>query len=203
MGEILDRLTKLSGLQKLLGALGIYLVVGLILYLPFIKATQNAISDAQVAQEDLKQEKRDYQKTAQNKETWRKQVETLNKKLAKAVKELPDSQQIPELVRRISTIGKKIGLEFLLFKPLDEIKQEFYAEVPVQLKVEGSYHDVATFFDRVGKFSRIVNVRDIHMHTPVERSGRMVLTIEGTAVTYRFLTPEEQEEARGGRRRRR
>ncbi len=102
----------------------------------------------------------------------------------------------------ISTIGKKIGLEFLLFQPLPEAKQAFYAEVPVKLKVEGSYHDVATFFDRVGKFSRIVNVRDIRMHTPIERSGRMVLTIEGTAVTYRFLSKEEQEEARGGRRRR-
>jgi len=202
MGDFIDRLSKLTGLQKLLAALAVYVVVGLLLYLPLIKATQDAIAEEQARQEELKEDKRDYQKTAQNKETWRKQVETLNKKLAKAIKELPDARQIPDLVRRISTIGKKIGLEFLLFKPLPEAKQEFYAEVPVQLKVEGSYHDVATFFDRVGKFSRIVNVRDIHMHTPVERSGRMVLTIEGTAVTYRFLSEEEQQATDGRRRRR-
>jgi type IV pilus assembly protein PilO len=202
MGDLLDRPSKLTGLQRPLGALGIYAVVGLLLYVPLIKATQDRVTSEQTRQEELKEEKRDYQKTAQDKETWRKQVETLNKKLAQAYTELPDARQIPDLVRRISTIGKKIGLEFLLFRPLPESKQEFYAEVPVQLKIEGSYHDVATFFDRLGKFPRIVNVRDIHMHTPVERSGRMILTIEGTAVTYRFLSEEEQQAARGRGRRR-
>jgi type IV pilus assembly protein PilO len=202
MGDILDNLSKLSGLHKVLGALGIYLLVAALLYFPLIKATQDRVVEGETLQQDLKEEKRDFQKTAQDKETWRKQVETLNKKLAKAYTELPDARQIPDLIRRISTIGKKIGLEFLLFRPLPETKQEFYAEVPIQMKVEGSYHDVATFFDRLGKFPRIVNVRDIRMHTPVERSGRMILTIEGTAVTYRFLSDEEKEAAQGQRRRR-
>jgi type IV pilus assembly protein PilO len=201
MGDFLDNLSKLSGLQKLLAALAVYAVVAALLYVPLVRATQERVLEEQSRQQDLKEEKRDFQKTAQNKEMWREQVETLNKKLAKAYTELPDARQIPDLVRRISTIGKKIGLEFLLFRPLPESKQEFYAEVPIQLKVEGSYHDVATFFDRLGKFPRIVNVRDIRMHTPVERSGRMVLTIEGTAVTYRFLTDDEKAAA-GSRRRR-
>jgi len=202
MGDFLDNLSKLSGLHKVLGALGIYLLVAALLYFPLVKATQDRVVEEETRQQDLKEEKRDFQKTAQDKETWRKKVETLNKKLAKAYTELPDTRQIPDLIRRISTIGKKIGLEFLLFRPLPETKQEFYAEVPIQMKVEGSYHDVATFFDRLGKFPRIVNVRDIRMHTPVERSGRMILTIEGTAVTYRFLSDEEKEAAQGQRRRR-
>jgi len=202
MGELLDKLSKLNGLQKLGSAIAIYVVVGLLLYVPLIRATQDRVTEEESRQQDLKDEKRDFQKTAQDKETWRKQVETLNKKLAKAYTELPDARKIPDIVRRISTIGKKIGLEFLLFRPLPESKQAFYAEVPIQLKVEGSYHDVATFFDRLGKFDRIVNVRDIRMHTPIERSGRMLLTIEGTAVTYRFLSEEEQEAAKGQRRRR-
>ncbi len=202
MGDLLDKLSKLSGLQKLGGALAVYAVVGLILYFPLVKATQDQIAEEQSRHQDLLDEKRDFEKTAQDKDQWKAQVDTLNQKLARAVKELPDARQIPDLVRRISTIGKKIGLEFLLFQPLPEVKRAFYAEVPVKLKVEGSYHEVATFFDRVGKFSRIVNVRDIHMHTPIERSGRMVLTIEGTAVTYRFLSKEEQAEAAGSRRRR-
>lgn len=202
MGDLLDKLSKLSSLQKLGGALAVYAVVGMILYFPLVKATQDQIAEEQSRHQDLLDEKRDFEKTAQDKDQWKAQVDTLNQKLARAVKELPDARQIPDLVRRISTIGKKIGLEFLLFQPLPEVKQAFYAEVPVKLKVEGSYHEVATFFDRVGKFSRIVNVRDIHMHTPIERSGRMVLTIEGTAVTYRFLSKEEQAEAAGSRRRR-
>ncbi|MEE2829304.1 MAG: type 4a pilus biogenesis protein PilO [Myxococcota bacterium] len=201
MDDLFERLSKMTGLQKLLGALAIYAVVGALLYFPLVRATQNKIAEAEASQADLTIEKEAFQKTARDREKWQKAVDQLNKKLAKAVKELPNDREIPELVRRISTIGKKIGLEFLLFQPLPESKQEFYADVPIKLKVEGSYHDVATFFDRIGKLPRIVNIRNISMHTPIERSGRMILTIEGTAVTYRFLS-EEEKAAQGGRRRR-
>ena len=125
-----------------------------------------------------------------------------SEELAKAIKELPNSREIPELVRRISSIGKKIGLQFLLFKPMPEVVRDFYAEVPVKLKVEGSFHEVATFFDRIGKLNRIVNVKNITISDPEERSGKVMLTIEGTAVTYRFLTEEEKSGTSGRRRRR-
>ena len=111
---------------------------------------------------------------------------------ARAIKELPNEREIPELLRRISSIGKKIGLEFLLFQPLPEVPREFYADVPVKLKIEGSFHEVATFFDRIGKLNRIVNIRDISMSSPFERSGKIILTTDGTAVTYRFLSDSER-----------
>ena len=201
MGELFERLGKLTGLQKLLGALLVYAVVGAILYFPLIRKTQQEITLAETTKQEKEVEKQGYQKTALDKESWQKQVDTLNKKLAKAVKELPNDREIPELISRIDTIGRKMGLEFLLFQPVDETKREFYADVPIKLKVEGTYHDVALFFDKVGKLPRIVNIRDITMHTPVERSGRMVLTIEGTAVTYRFLSEDEKGDEGGGRRR--
>ena len=201
MGDLFERLGKLTGLQKLLGALLVYAVVGAILYFPLIRKTQQEITLAETTKQEKEVEKQGYQKTALDKESWQKQVDTLNKKLAKAVKELPNDREIPELISRIDTIGRKMGLEFLLFQPVDETKREFYADVPIKLKVEGTYHDVALFFDKVGKLPRIVNIRDITMHTPVERSGRMVLTIEGTAVTYRFLSEDEKGDEGGGRRR--
>ena len=65
-----------------------------------------------------------------------------------------------------------------MFQPMPEIIRDFYAEVPFKLKVTGSFHEVATFFDRVGKLYRIVNIRNISMSDPTERSGKIVLTIE-------------------------
>jgi type IV pilus assembly protein PilO len=201
MGDLLERIGKLTGAQKLAGALGIYLVIGLGLYFGAIKPTGDKIDSALREQDTLTEQRDENRDIAENRDRWERRVERLNEELAKAVKELPNDREIPELVRRISSIGKKIGLEFLLFQPLPEARRDFYADVPVKLKVEGSYHEVATFFDRIGKLNRIVNIRNIAMHDPVERSGKIVLTIEGTAVTYRFLTEAETSGTgrRGGR----
>jgi hypothetical protein len=92
----------------------------------------------------------------------------------------------------VSRIGKTGGLELRLFRPLPEVKREFYAEVPIGLEALGSYHEVATFLNRMGLLDRIVDVRDIAMHTPAEMDGEQVLTLECTLVTYRLLTEAEE-----------
>ncbi len=200
MGDLLERIGKLTGAQKLAGALGIYALIAAALYFGAIKPTSEKIDSALREQETLTEQRDENRDIAENRDRWERRVERLNEELAKAVKELPNDREIPELVRRISSIGKKIGLEFLLFQPLPEVPRDFYADVPVKLKVEGSYHEVATFFDRIGKLNRIVNIRNISMHDPGERSGKIILTIDGTAVTYRFLDPDETGGGSGGRR---
>lgn len=200
MGDLLERIGKLTGAQKLAGAVGIYVVIATALYFGAIKPTSEKIDSALREQETLSEQRDENRDIAENRDRWERRVERLNEELAKAIKELPNDREIPELVRRISSIGKKIGLEFALFQPLPEVKRDFYADVPVKLKLEGSYHEVATFFDRIGKLNRIVNIRNISMHDPAERSGKIILTIEGTAVTYRFLNPDETGGGGEGRR---
>lgn len=191
MGDFLEQLSKYSTSQKVAGALVIYALVGAVLWFMFISPTQDKILAAQRQNNELSSERNKHREKAENREQFEQEVELLNEQLAKAKKDLPNEREIPELLRRISSIGKKIGLEFLLFQPLPEVPREFYADVPVKLKIEGSFHEVATFFDRIGKLNRIVNVRDISMSSPFERSGKIVLTTDGTAVTYRFLNDEE------------
>ena len=203
MGDLLERIGKLTAAQKLAAALGIYALIGLAIFFFLIKPTSENIVSARDQQEELTVQRDENRDIAENRDRWERRVERLNEELAKAVKELPNEAEIPDLVRRISSIGKKIGLEFLLFQPLPEVKRDFYADVPVKLKVEGSYHEVATFFDRIGKLNRIVNIRNIALHDPEERSGKILLTIDGTAVTYRFLTESEVSGGGGGRGRRR
>jgi len=198
MGDLLERIGKLTGAQKLASALGVYALVVLALHFMLLKPTAEQIEAARTEQENLTEQRDENRDIAENRDRWERRVERLNEELAKAVKELPNEREISELLRRVSSIGKKIGLEFLLFQPAPEMRRDFYADVPVKLTVEGSYHEVATFFDRVGKLNRIVNIRNISMHDPIERSGKIVLTIDGTAVTYRFLTEAEQSSG-GGR----
>lgn len=196
MNELMEKISKLTPSQKLAAAIGVYAALAAIFWFALIQPKRTAIEDATSQQRKLKDEHAQTREQAENRDEWEKRVDKLVEQLARAKKELPDEREIPDLLRRVSSIGKKIGLEFLLFQPLPEMPHEFYADVPVKLRVEGSYHEVAVFFDRIGKLNRIVNVRDITMSDAEERNGRMVLRVDGTAVTYRFLSDSETQKAK-------
>jgi type IV pilus assembly protein PilO len=101
-----------------------------------------------------------------------------------ALKLLPNTKEIPALLKSITQLGTDSQLEFRLFSPQRERARDFYMEIPVSIEVSGTYHDVAVFFDRVGRMERIINILNVSM-TPVgERST--VLTTTCDAVTYRF-----------------
>jgi type IV pilus assembly protein PilO len=193
MAELLDRISKLTLAQKAGVAAGIYVLLLLALFFGLISPVRQSISDGRAQNVKLKAERDDLREDAENREAFEREVDRLNDALVKALKQLPNDREIPDLLRRISSIGKKIGLEFILFQPLPEVPRDYFADVPVKVRMEGSYHEVAVFFDRIGKLTRIVNVRDISMGSPQERSGRIVLTTDGTVVTYRFLSADEEK----------
>jgi type IV pilus assembly protein PilO len=106
---------------------------------------------------------------------------------------LPDKEEIPSLLAGISQSGQDAGLEFLLFQPNPEVRKDFYAELPLALNVQGSYHNMGTFLDKVSNLSRIVNISNIEMN-PASKETRE-LTMSATAVTYKFLEAEEQQKS--------
>lgn len=108
----------------------------------------------------------------------------------KAMKALPEKEEIPSLLTSISRSGQDVGLEFLLFEPKSEVRKEFYAEIPVAMQVIGGYHDLAIFFDKVARLSRIVNIKNISMGR-VKDSQELNTTC--TAVTYKFVEPAPQQ----------
>ncbi|MEE8397362.1 MAG: type 4a pilus biogenesis protein PilO [Desulfobacterales bacterium] len=123
-------------------------------------------------------------RTAMQLNSWRGKMAQAETRLGEVAKALPEKQEIPSLLTSISRSGQDAGLEFLLFQPRPEIPRDFYAEIPLALRVAGNYHAVAIFFDKVSKLSRIVNIRDIVMRSS-DRSEK--LETECTAVTYKFI----------------
>ncbi len=101
-----------------------------------------------------------------------------------ALKLLPNTKEIPSLLKSITQLGTDSQLEFLLFSPQRERQQDFFMEIPVSIEVKGSYHNVAVFFDKVGQMERIVNILNVSM-TPVKERAT-ILTARFDAVTYRF-----------------
>jgi type IV pilus assembly protein PilO len=110
-----------------------------------------------------------------------------------ALKLLPNTKEIPTLLKSITQLGADSQLEFLLFSPQRERPQDFFMEIPVSIEVSGSYHNVAIFFDKVGQMERIVNILNVSMAPQKERST--TLTTRCDAVTYRFKgeTDEKQQ----------
>jgi len=170
-----------------------YVLVGLMYVFTIYYPSMSELGSLKSNKENLKRQKAQVEARVANKETFDQELERLTKELSIALSELPSDREIPGLLKGISQLGKKVGLEVRRFSPLPEERREYVAEVPVELEVEGSFHEVAMFFDRLSKMNRIVYVQDIEMGRAVERGGKVSLTVAGKAVTFRFLTEEELE----------
>ena len=126
---------------------------------------------------------------------FRKETADMKSKRQKALEQLPNEKDIDRLLEDISSLAIDSGLEILLFKPEQEVKRNFYAEIPVELKLSGGYHDLALFYDKIANLPRIVNVSELLIEKPQEVDGRNILQASCTAKTYKFIEekPGEQD----------
>ena len=120
-------------------------------------------------------------------------VAALDRDLKLAMTQLPDKKEIPDLLSAISTLARDSGLDILIFRQKPETYQEFYARVPVEMEVRGTYHQVAGFLDRVGRLDRIVNVSELVVNTPEIEGNDLVLRANSRVTTFRFLGEEERK----------
>lgn len=132
------------------------------------------------------------QRLARNLPKVREEVKELDVKLKFALQELPDAREIPDLLSSISDLAMDSGLEVSLFKPKSENFKDFYAEVPVSVSVEGTFHQVVTFFDEVGHLPRIVNINSITVRDPKVTESEVKVVVDCLATTFRYLEEEER-----------
>lgn len=121
-------------------------------------------------------------------------LRALNAQLKEAAARLPDQREIADLLSDVAASGRAAGLDITLFRQKPEAYHDFYADVPVQMEMRGTYNDVIDFLDRVGRMDRIVNVSDISLKQPEVTNDKVVLHASCTTTTFRFL--DEQERAR-------
>jgi type IV pilus assembly protein PilO len=122
---------------------------------------------------------------------WEAREVEVNAQFKQALKLLPNEKEVPTLLRNITKLGADSNLVFRLFRPGKESPENFYYRLPVSIEVNGNYHDVATFFDKVGRMERIVNILNVSMKPQATRSTMLITNCE--AVTYRFKgSPDEK-----------
>ncbi|MFQ5560079.1 MAG: type 4a pilus biogenesis protein PilO [Nitrospinota bacterium] len=115
------------------------------------------------------------------------EIKKMEVRLKKARANLPDEKEIPRLLKDISNIGTRMGLQFLTFKPLAEKPEEYYSRVPVNIKVVGQFHDILNFFDNISRMSRIVTFSNVNIATPKTASGKTTVVATCVATTFRYL----------------
>jgi len=142
------------------------------------------------------------QRIAAKLDVYKKEYAKLEEELKQALGELPLKKEIPSLLTSIGALATAEGLDILKFQPKGESAKGFYAEVPVELKLRGSYHQAALFFDAIGKMERIVNIKDLKMGGAKASGGRTNLSIDCRAITFRFIDnppPKKKKKKRGKR----
>jgi type IV pilus assembly protein PilO len=123
-----------------------------------------------------------------NLDLYRQQLREIDSSFGALLRQLPNRSQMDALLVDINQAGLGRGLQFDLFKPAPaETKREFYAELPVTLKLSGSYHDMGQFASDIGQLSRIVTLNDIALTSG--KDGTLVMDV--TAKTFRYLDEEE------------
>ena len=135
----------------------------------------------------LKEEWLDKKKQAVNLEEYRKQLAEIDRSFGALLKQLPNKAEMEAMLVDINQAGVGRGLQFDLFKPGSEVMRDFYAELPITIKLIGNYHDLGGFTGDIAKLSRIVTLNDIDIS--VDKSGALAMTT--VAKTFRYLDDAE------------
>ncbi len=145
------------------------------------------LETAQAKESSLKQEFETKQAKAANLGAYQEQMKEMQRSFGALLQQLPGKTEVAGLLVDISRVGILSGLEFELFKPEAEIPKEFYAELPIKIRVKGSYHEFGNFASGTAALPRIVTLHNLSITSKVKKGedGRMVM--EATAKTYRYL----------------
>jgi type IV pilus assembly protein PilO len=167
--------------------------------------TRGQLAQLESAQEKEKKLKDEFvvkQGKAANLEAYKAQMEEMRRSFGAMLRQLPSKTEVAELLVDVSQTGLQNGLEFELFKPEAEKPADFYAELPIKIKVAGSYHEFGRFVSDVAALPRIVTLQDFTIAAPAQNQARNTktqaqaqnsdaLVMEVTAKTYRYVEGDE------------
>ena len=184
-------------LPVLAGVVGLtFVVLTLVLVYLFVWQTVRPELVRREQQEQaLRQEFMVKHAVAANLNVYRKQLKDLRRSFGALLRQLPGKTQVPNLLEDISDTASAAGLKQRLFKPGKETQKEFYAVLPIQMELTGSYHQFGAFVSDIAALSRIVTLHDIQIK-PIAKGGFDELSLTLTAKTYRYLTADEMSAQR-------
>lgn len=167
--------------------IGVFLII-LVASWWFFWSDQLSMLEAKQREEDsLKQQYLEKKRQAVNLDLYVQQLAEIDRSFGALLKQLPNKSEIEALLIEVNQAGLGRGLQFELFKPAQEQVKDFYAELPISIKINGSYHDFGAFAADIAKLPRIVTLNNISV-TPGKEGG---LVLDATTKTFRYLDEAE------------
>jgi type IV pilus assembly protein PilO len=183
-------------IPKITILLGLFLAVLLAGWWFFWQEEIEALDVAQAKEASLREEYLGKKRQAVNLDLYLQQLDEIDKSFGTLLKQLPNRAEVDSLLVEVNQAGLGRGLQFELFKPAQEVVKEFYAELPIAVKINGSYHDLGAFAADVAKLPRIVTLNNIAI-VPAQgagSAGRLAMDME--IKTFRYLDDEEMASRR-------
>ena len=171
----------------------ILLLCGLIVaggYFLLIEDQYNRLARVERNEQDLRQEFERKQAKAANLDAYKAQLAEMQETFGAMLRQLPDKTEVAALLVDVSQTGLAAGLEFELFQPQKEQPREFYAELPIKLRVTGNYHEFGEFVSGLAALPRIVTIYNVSISPRKGKGGGGSLVMDATAKTYRYLDEE-------------
>jgi len=165
-----------------------YFVVGMDLGAS-VSATEDQIRRAAKEQQQLDKEYIEKTAIANNLNQFRREKELLEQQLTEALAELPEDKRIEDLLQLFEDRALKAGLKIGSIEPKPPTPERFYAKIPIPMTVSGNYHEIATFFDSLGRMRRIVNVSEVSLGDPRDVNGKIVLNGKFLVTAFMFVDP--------------
>jgi len=186
--EMIERFSKLPFQHKILGFVFVSVFIGLIFYFMFysgvveaVERQENKIRQMEAEKATLENKKRQYL-------AFRGEVSKLLETQKELLKVLPSKSEIHTLLQSIHAQAELAGLNILIFEQRPEVKEQYYARIPVTMKISGSFHQVNKFFYSVGHLKRIVNVHNLSLKMKkLGKASTGKLSSQFTVSTFRFL----------------
>lgn len=179
-------------IPRMLCAFGTTVAVVILAWFLYLSGQQDELELGEQQEVKLREEYTSKIQQAINLNSLRKQKEQINEYVSTLEKQLPSKAEMDALLSDINQAGLGRGLQFELFKPGQVVVKDYYAELPISIKVTGSYHDVGSFTSDIANLPRIVTLNN--MNLVADKDG--VLTLDTTAKTFRYLDKEEVEAQR-------
>jgi type IV pilus assembly protein PilO len=161
-------------------------LAGVAWYLLVWNEDRPLLQKAEAEEQDLRQQFETKQQRAANLDAYKAQLAEMEKSFGAMLRQLPGKTEVPNLLVDISQTGLAAGLEEKLFQPSSEQSKGFYAELPIKIRLVGTYHEFGTFVSGIAALPRIVTLHDIEIK-PVSKDSYDNLIMELTAKTYRYL----------------
>jgi type IV pilus assembly protein PilO len=184
-----DQIIKLPNSQKI-AILGVTLAAMIGAYIFYIfMPQQDTINANRETILKLQSQYNEQQNILSNLPRFKQELKVMQAEFEESLKMLPNAREIPSLLTNISTLAQESGLEINLFQPKNEVPMDFYAQIPVEMRVTGKYHQIGVFFDKVSQLPRIINITDFSLKRKQSASKDSNVFIDAafSATTFKFI----------------